>query len=75
MSHTFLTLLSLSALIAYCESLENLETTLHETIGTIRDLYPDAMGLDPNGSRWIGYQLPEGWEEEVERLFNSTLSD
>lgn len=72
MPDTFLTLLSLSVLIDYCESLEKLETTLHETIGTIRDLYPDVMGLDPNGSRWIGYQLPEGWGEELERLFQRT---
>jgi hypothetical protein len=73
MSRTFLTLLSLSALVAYCESLDRLETNLQSTIGTLKDLYPDVMGIDPNGSRWIGYQIPEGSEEEVERLVQLIL--
>lgn len=48
--------------------MEGLETTLREAVGTLRSLYPEVGGIDPNGSRWIGYQLPEGWEEEAERL-------
>jgi hypothetical protein len=66
-SRTFLALLSLSALVAYVESLEELETTLQGTIGTLRGLHP-VEGIDPNGSRWVGCQLPEGWEEKAEQL-------
>jgi hypothetical protein len=52
----FLKLLTLELLLRLHEAEERLATALESTLGTVRRLYPELLGVDPNGSTWIGFE-------------------